>query len=154
GEYSCAFCTNIGKIVSIEINKLNEKTDISATAINTGTFKTRSSNIGFGKRNCLIEKSTNAKAPTLKLIIVNVSIGPPSCNCVNPYNILPKPIIDRKIDVKSIFVSLCSVMFLMNKYIIPKISRAIGRATKNKVRHSKYSIITPDIGGPTAGATF
>src|SRR5699024_5162901 len=99
GEYSCAFCTNIGKIVSIEINKLNEKTDISATAINTGTFKTRSSNIGFGKRNFLMAKSTNAKAPTLKLIMDNVSTSPPSCNCVNPYNIHTKPIMDKKIDV-------------------------------------------------------
>src|SRR5690625_1582484 len=85
--------------------------------------------------------------------VIECSI-PNSCNLLNPYNKPPNPMVDNKIDDISTTDFCLFVTFRIKKTTKIKINTAIGNDNKNKERHAKYLINTPDNGGPTAGATL
>src|SRR5699024_4643463 len=148
------FSTDIGKIEYVTISKLNERIEITVNKMNILTLNTRSSRIGILRRSSLTENQPMATTPRAILIIVLSLITSEVCSIVNPYRMPPKPIVDKIIERTSTFVSRCSVTLRIYWKIKSKMAKAIGSVTRNKDRHAKWLIKTPDIGGPTAGATL
>ena len=147
-------CENIGSIVSVDkssiiLMKISINESVKVLFLNKFKFKT-----GAGSLNCLVTKNHNSIKPIKIGARTMKSIKPYTLTLLNPNMNRENPIADNIMEVISRLTLFFFNTFFIRKIARTKVMRTSGRSTQCSERQSSTSMITPEIDGAEAGATF